>query len=197
MVATDGRRLALVEHELELPAEAEKDMIVPAKAVTELLHSLPSEGELKIHAVENQIGFEYGNTLLVSKLIDGSYPNFRQVIPSQCEERVSIERETLLTAVRRAALITSDKSSSVKLSFEKNRVKISVITPEVGEAHESMAIKYSGREIAVAFNPEFVMDPLKSLSSDEVFFEFTDDLSPGVIKCDVPFLYVLMPMRVS
>ena len=197
MVATDGRRLALVEQEIEFPQEAERDLVVPSKAVTELLHSLADEGPLKIHAVTNQIAFEYGDALVVSKLIEGPYPNFRQVIPSQCDERITLEREALMTAVRRVALVTNEKSNSIKLGFGKNRLKISVVTPEVGEAHETLPIKYTGKEIAVAFNPEFILDPLKSLANDEIYIELTDELSPGVMKCDVPFIYVLMPMRVT
>jgi len=170
---------------------------VPTKAITELLHSLKEQGQLKIFCTAKQAAFEFDDIVVVTKLIDGTYPNFRQVIPSQCAERVELEREALLTAVRRAALLTSEKSNSVRLTFTKNKVKISAVTPEVGEAHESMSIKYGGKEISVAFNPEYLMDPLRHLTSDVVYLEMTDDLSPGVIKCEVPFLYVLMPMRAN
>ena len=119
------------------------------------------------------------------------------MIPAQSEERVGIEREGLLTAVKRVALMASDQSSTVKLTFSKNRVFITTETPEVGEARETVTIKYDGKEVAVAFNPEYLMDPLRVLQSDEIFLELTDELSPGVIKADVPFLYVLMPMRIS
>lgn len=197
-VTTDGRRLALVEQEVEFPTEAEMDVIVPSKAVAELLRSLPDEEtNVKIHATKNQIAFEFGDVLIVSKLIEGTYPNFKQVIPSQCEERITIERESLLTAVRRVAILTTDKANSIKLTFKPNVLEIAAVTPEVGEAHEAMAIKYSGKEISVAFNPEFVMDPLRNIANDEVYIELIDELSPGVMKCDRPFLYVLMPMRVS
>jgi DNA polymerase-3 subunit beta len=196
-VATDGRRLALIEHEMECPKDSEADMIVPSKAVTELLHSLGNEGTIKIRAVKNQIAFEYGELFLLSKLIEGTYPNFRQVIPSQAEHRIQIERETLLAAVKRVALLTSDRSNSVKLTFAKNKVVVSAQTPDIGEAHESIPIKFTGAELNVAFNPEFIMDPLRHLMADEVYLEFNDELSPGVIKCDTPFLYVLMPMRIG
>ena len=197
MVATDGRRLALVEYEVEFPKDAEADLILPTKAVNELLHTLQDEDELRIYVKEKQIMFEFGDVLISSKLIDGTYPNYRQVIPAQCEERVVIERETLLTALKRVSLLTKEKSSATKLTFGKNKLVISTSTPEVGEARETVAIKYNGKEISVAFNPEYMMDPLKNLSNDEISIELTDDLSPGVIKCDIPFLYVLMPMRVT
>ncbi|MDD4868937.1 MAG: DNA polymerase III subunit beta [Kiritimatiellae bacterium] len=197
MVATDGRRLALVEQEVEFPKEAEISVIVPTKAVNELLHTLGDEGELKIRATAMQIIFEFGTVVISSKLIEGTYPNFRQVIPVKCEERITVERESLLTSLRRVALLTNDKSNATKLTFGKNKIVISTITPDVGEARETIPIKYTGKEITVAFNPEFMMDPLRNLSNDEIFVELTDDLSPGVIKCDIPFLYVLMPMRIN
>ena len=197
MVATDGRRLALSEHEVEFPKEAEADMILPAKVANELTHTLKDEGPLKIYANANRIMFEFGTVVVASKLIDGTYPNYRQVIPAQSEQRVTIEREGLLTALKRVSLVTTEKSNATKLTFAKNNLVVSMTTPDIGEARETLPIKYTAKEITVAFNPEYMMDPLKNLTCDEVFLELTDELSPGVIKCDVPFLYVLMPMRIS
>jgi DNA polymerase-3 subunit beta len=197
MVATDGRRLAFVENEVEFPEESEAEYILPSKAVNELQHVLKDEGDLRISIKDGQIIFEFGGVMVASKLIDGTYPNFRQVIPAQCEERVSIEREILLTALKRASLITSDKTCSTKLTFADNNLVILTTTHDVGEARETIPIKYSGKEITVAFNPDYMMDPLKNLANDEIAIELTDNMSPGVIKCDIPFLYVLMPMRVD
>jgi DNA polymerase-3 subunit beta len=197
MVATDGRRLALVENELEFPKEAERELILPSKAVNELLHTLADSGDIKIHAKDNMVIFQYGEVLLASKLIEGSYPNYKQVIPSQCEERVTVEREAMLSALKRVSLVTTDKSSAAKIVFGKNKITVTTNTPDVGEAKETIPIKYTGKEISVAFNPDYMMDPLRNLTNDEIYVELTDDLSPGVIKCDVPFLYVLMPMRIS
>lgn len=197
MVATDGRRLALTEQEVEVAKETEADMILPTKAVNELLHILGDEGELKIYPKDKQVIFQFNEIVMVSKLIDGTYPNYRQVIPPQCEERVTVERESLLLALRRVSLVTTDKSNATKLTFGKNKLSITVTTPDVGEARETIPLKYNGKEIAVAFNPEYMIDPLRTLTNDEIFIELTDDLSPGVIKCDQPFLYVLMPMRIT
>ena len=197
MVATDGRRLALVEKEVDFPNEAQVDLIVPTKAVEELSHVLQDEGELKIQASDNQIIFDFDDVFVASKLIDGMYPNYKQVIPSQCEERVTMERESLLTALRRVSLVTSDKSNAAKMTFAKNKVAITMTTPDVGEARETLPVKYDGKEFSVAFNPEYMMEPLKNLNNDEVFLELTDELSPGVMKADIPFLYVLMPMRIT
>lgn len=197
MVATDGRRLALVEQELDFPKESEADMVLPSKAVNELLHTLSGEGELNIYGEKNRMVFEFNNIVMSTKLIEGSYPNYRQVIPPECEERIAVDREGLLMALRRVSLVTTDKSNATKLTFAKNKLVVTTTTPDVGEARESVPIKYAGKQISVAFNPEYVMDPLKNLSNDELYFELTDDLSPGVVKCDMPFLYVLMPIRIS
>jgi len=188
VVATDGRRLALVEQEVEFPKEAETEIILPTKAVNELLRILKDEGDLTVYRKENQIIFQFDDVMIASKLIEGTYPNYRQVIPGHCEERVTLEREALFMALRRVALLTTDKSNATKMTFGKNRLVISMTTPDVGEARETLPIKYNGKDICVAFNPEFMIDPLKNLTSDEVFMELTDDLSPGVMKCDIPFL---------
>ena len=146
---------------------------------------------------ESQIGFELNTNVLVSKLIDGNYPNFRQVIPSETKERVKLDRETFLNTVNRISLLTSDKSNSVKLKFTKDEIEIGANSPDIGEAKEQITVSYSGPDMTIAFNPDFLMAPLRNLDVDEVCLELIDEMSPGVLKIDTPFLYVLMPMRVS
>ena len=197
MVATDGRRLALVDLEVEFPRSQEVEIIVPTKCVTELGRLLGDEGDVKMSVGENQVAFEIGGTLLVSKLIEGNYPNYRQVIPGEAKERITLEREMFLNAVHRVSLLSSEKSNSVKLVFSKNNIEIAANTPDVGEARESLAVAYKGREFSIAFNPEFLQAPLRALSNDEVYLDLIDEMSPGVIKIQSPFLYVLMPMRIS
>ena len=197
VVATDSRRLALVEHEVEFPADAEMDLIVPLKTVEELVRTLGENGTLKILATPKQIAFEFDSILIVSKLVEGTYPNFRQVIPQANGERVAMERETLLTAVRRTSQLVIDAVSGVKLTFTKNRLEILATAPEIGEARETMDVKYKGPDIAISFNPAFLMDPLKALTTDEVYLDLLDDTSPGVLRSSISFVYVLMPIRVS
>ena len=197
IVATDGRRLALVEQEIEFPESAAASIVVPTKTLNELIKTLNSEGTLKIRVNATQIAFDFDRILIISKLIDGVYPNFQQVIPSQCEERVAIDRETILNAVRRVSLLTDDQTASVRLNFGKNKLELVTNSPEIGEARETIPVKYEGKDISIAFNPGFLQAPLRHLDSDEIFFELSDELSPGVIKTSVPFLYVLMPIRVS
>jgi DNA polymerase-3 subunit beta len=197
LVATDGRRLALVEQEVEFPKEAETEMIVPSKAVAELLRTLGDDGDVTIHAKERHVSFEFKHSVVMSKLIEGTYPNYRQVIPAQSEEHVALDRESLLSAIKRVSLVTADRSNAMKLAFTKNKLTLTMATPDVGEARETLTVKYGGKDISVAFNPEYMMEPLRNLTTDEVSMELTDDLSPGVIKCEIPFLYVLMPMRIT
>ena len=197
LVATDGRRLAMVEIELEFPRSHEADIIIPTKAVTELQRLLTDDGDAKVSMGNGQIAFDLNKTLLVSKLIEGNYPNYRQVIPAEAKERVKLERETFLNSLRRVSLLASDKSNSIKLNFSKNNIDITANTPEVGEAKESLPVQYKGRDFSMAFNPEFLMAPLRALTEDEVFLDLIDEMSPGVLKIQTPFLYVLMPMRIS
>ncbi len=197
LVATDGRRLAMVENDLEFPASHEVDFIVPTKAVQELQRLLTGEGEVILRLSDNQVCFEIGTSLIVSKLIEGNYPNYRQVIPGEAKERLTLNREALLETVRRVSLLSSDKSNSVKLSFGPNELGVTANSPDIGEANESIDVKYDGKEFSIAFNPEFLQAPLKALDEEEMHLDLIDEMSPGVLRTDDAFLYVLMPMRVT
>ena len=202
LVATDGRRLALVDEEVELSENSTGEFIVPAKAINELNRLLQSTGDVELKFGENQASFALKDdkgfsVLLITKLIEGNYPNYRQVIPGEAKERIPLNREELLAALRRAEIMTSEKANSVKMTFGRNALAITANSPEVGEARESLAVNYKGKEMAIAFNPRYLIDPLAALSEDEVFIELIDELSPGVLKINGPFLYVVMPMRLS
>ena len=202
MVATDGRRLALAEEEVELEQRSEGEFIVPSKAVNELTRLLQGKGEVEIKYGENQAAFTLksekgGPILVITKLIEGNYPNYRQVIPGEAKERIPLAREEFLHALRRAEIMTTDKANSVKLTFAKNNLAITANSPEIGEAREGIAVNYKGKDLAIAFNPRYLIEPLTALAQDEVFIELTDELSPGVLKVNGPFLYVVMPMRLT
>ena len=208
LVATDGRRLGLTGLELEVSEENAGSLILPAKTVAELERLMGKGEKVSIAFNDRQAAFEIGlddagdsglvdHLYLVSKIVEGNYPNYRQVIPKETEHRVKIERELMLECVHRAALVTSDKSNSVKIKISKNLLEISGQSTEYGESHESMAIAYDGPEVQVAFNPQFLMEPLKALTKDEVFFEFKDELSPGLFKTLDNFICVIMPLRLN
>ena len=207
LVATDGRRLALVGKELTVPAGSAGAIILPAKTVAELLRLLGKGEKVKIAFNERRATFqidtgkESGGLIdsiyLFSKVVEGNYPNYQQVIPKETHQRIKLERELFLQCVHRAALVTSEKSNSVKIKLSANLLEITASSPDFGEAHESMAISYSGPDLQVAFNPQFVMDPLRALTKDEVFFELKDEVSPGVFKTLESFVCVIMPVRLS
>ncbi|MBX3748730.1 MAG: DNA polymerase III subunit beta [Opitutaceae bacterium] len=207
LVATDGRRLALVSKEMEVPASSAGAIILPARTVGELLRLLDKGEKVKINFNDRRAAFQIAtdkdnsglvdSVYLYSKVVEGNYPNYQQVIPKETHQRIKLERELFLQCVHRAALVCSEKSNSVKIKLSSNLLEITAQSPDFGEAHESMAIGYSGPELQVAFNPAFVMDPLRALTKDEVFFEVKDEVSPGVFKTLESFICVIMPVRLS
>lgn len=209
LVATDGRRLALTSYELESDSSDTGNLILPAKTVSEIERLVGKGESVKIAFNDRQVAFEIaiedeeGNSglidhiYLVSKIVEGNFPNYRQVIPKETEHRIKVERELFLECVHRAALVTSEKSNSIKLKISKNLMEIMGSSAEYGESHESMGIAYDGPDVQIAFNPTFLMEPLRALSHDEIFFEFKDELSPGLVKTLNQFLCVIMPLRLN
>lgn len=209
LVATDGRRLALTSFELGANDTDTGSLILPAKTVTEIERLVGKGDSVKIAFNDRQVAFEIAikddegdsglvdQIYLVSKIVEGNFPNYRQVIPKDTEHRVKIERELFLECVHRAALVTSEKSNSIKLKMSDNLMELTGSSAEYGESHESMAIAYTGPEVQVNFNPTFLIEPLRALSQDEVYFEFKDELNPGIIKTLDHFLCVIMPLRLN
>ncbi len=207
LVATDGRRLALISKEMDVPAASAGAIILPAKTVGELTRLLDKGEKVKINFNDRRAAFQIAtdkdtsgfidHVYLYSKVVEGNYPNYHQVIPKETHQRIKLERELLLQCVHRAALVCSEKANSVKLKLSSNLLELTAQSPDFGEAHESMAIGYSGPDLQVAFNPTFIMDPLKALAKDEVFFEVKDEVSPGVFKTLESFVCVIMPVRLS
>ena len=153
MVATDGRRLALVEKEMEFPKTAERDIVLPSKAVQELQRSLTGEGDVKINVQVSKICFTFGDIEIYSKLMDDVYPNYRQVIPAECAEKIVVDRLLLLNALDRASVMTVDEAHSTKLIFEANRLTVTSAATELGEAKDEVPIKYAGEKIEICDGP--------------------------------------------
>ncbi|PWM29055.1 MAG: DNA polymerase III subunit beta [Verrucomicrobia bacterium] len=207
LVATDGRRLALIWREMSISQEDEGSIILPAKTVAELSKLLAQGQKVKISFSERQVAFDIevnedsaenglaGSIYLVSKIVEGNYPNYKQVIPKEAEQRIKVERELMLETVQRVALMTNDKNNSVRLKIADNCLEISGQSAEYGEAREPIEVEYSGPEVQIGFNPEFLLSPLRNVSKDEVYFEFKDEMSPGVFKTLDNFLCVVMPLR--
>jgi DNA polymerase-3 subunit beta len=207
LVATDGRRLALTSKEMEVQAANAGAIILPAKTVSELARLLDKGEKVKINFNERRCAFQIGtdkdtgglvdSVYLYSKVVEGNYPNYQQVVPKETHQRIKLERELFLQCVHRAALVCSEKANSVRIKLSPNLLEITAQSSDFGEAHESMAIGYSGPELQVAFNPAFLMDPLRALAKDEVFLEVKDEVSPGVFKTLDNFVCVIMPVRLS
>ncbi|ALJ56522.1 DNA polymerase III subunit beta [Candidatus Xiphinematobacter sp. Idaho Grape] len=199
LVATDGRRLALYEIEVQLPHnQQELEFILPTKTVSELQRLLREDGNLTLSITQNVVAFHLGTIFLISKLIEGDYPDYRRVIPGKPGERIKLEREVLLNTVRRVSLLSLNKTNSVRLTFTKNKMDITAVTPEIGEAKESLPVVYHGKDFSIAFNPEFLLDPLRNILDKQIDLDFFDEIGPSVLRVPTKenFLYVLMPMRI-
>lgn len=195
-VATDGRRLALYEQEVDFPTENARDVILPPRAAAELMRSLGDSGELSITIKDKQLIFEFSDVFFACKVISGIYPNYRQIVFDHCNNVITVNREELLAVLRRINASITDATNAMRLTFEDNILTIEATSSDITEARDTVAIKYTGEAISVIFNPEYMMDPLKNLTSDEVQIELNNSASPGLIKSDIPFLYVIMPLRV-
>lgn len=196
LVATDGRRLALVEKELEISKEAEKDVILPSKTVQELQRALTGEGDAVIKIQGTQICFVLPKITIYSKLVADQYPNYAQVIPTSCEEKVTVDRQLLISAIERVGVM-GNEAHSTKFQFTQNMLTVSSSASEIGEANDEVPIKYVGSDITIMFNPSYILDALKAIDDDEVIFNLTNGHTPAVIRCSIPFIYVIMPLRVN
>jgi len=196
-VATDGRRLAFYKKELKQKNNKNIDMIIPAKTVHELLKLLNWEGVVKIVHAQNKVIFSFDDTYLTSSLIEGNFPNYEQVIPKEEKTLVIANREEILQAVRRAALLTSPEAPALKFDFIKNKILVSAKTPNMGEAKEELPAEFKGGEITIGFNPGYFLDVLKNLSDEKVSISLTEPDKPGLVKGRDGYLYVIMPMQLN
>ncbi|MCK9432084.1 MAG: DNA polymerase III subunit beta [Candidatus Omnitrophica bacterium] len=196
LVSTDGKRLAVAERKLSSESDAEINMIVPLKTIQELNRNLQEEGELSLVVSNNQALFDLGSVGIVSRLIEGEFPDYKQVVPPVSDNKVKIARNQFLLAIRRAALLATPDYQAVKLEVFKNKLVVSKSTPDIGEFHEELAVEYSGKEMVIGFNPVYLTDILKNLSIETVSLELVDGEKPGVIRIS-GYVYIVLPMRLS
>ena len=197
IVATDGRRLALAEGILDAKAAQTKRVILPAKTVHELHRLLQDDGTAEVVFLgENQIAFQLGHITLISRLVDGEFPNYEKVLPVESKRKVRMPRAQLMEATRRAGLFTAPNSQAVRLDLSKNRLVLFKESPEFGEVREELEITYDGDNLSIAFNPSYLLDALKAVQTEEVELELTGADKPGVIRQD-GFLYLVLPMQVG
>ncbi|MFA5389019.1 MAG: DNA polymerase III subunit beta [Candidatus Omnitrophota bacterium] len=194
IVTTDGKRLSLVKKDMEKDCPA-KAIVVPAKTIYELNRILGDEGDVKIVFSENQVKFDLKNITVISRLIEGDFPNYEQVVPKEAQEKIMVQRSLLLDGIRRAALITTQDSQSVKFEILKNKIVVSKSSPNIGEVREEIDALYKGHEITVGFNPGYIMDVLKVIPQDEIALEVFGPDKPAVIRIEDWFLYLALPMQ--
>jgi len=200
MVATDSYRLAVKRTELEAEIGGELEANIPAKALREL-GRLVAGGELDevaISLLSNQAVFKAGTILLNTRLIDGQFPNFRQLLPESYEHDVRLPRPEFLDVVRRVSQL-AQRNAPLRLSFAEGELKVSASTPDVGDAEEAMPAAFEGEALEIGFNPEFLREGIESVDGDEVLLRLISPLRPGLLQPvdNEDFRYLVMPIRLN
>jgi DNA polymerase-3 subunit beta len=200
MVATDSYRLSVKETRLESPLEGSFEANVPARALQELTRIVGQAGteEVAVSVRTNQVVFEVDGTVLSSRLIDGQFPNHRQLLPDAFEHELQLAGGEITDVVRRNSLL-AQKNAPLRLSFAEGELTVSARTPDVGEARESLPVPFQGEPLEIGFNPEFLRDGLEAIESGDVLLKLISPLRPGLIQAadGSGFLYLLMPIRLN
>ncbi|MGI8749016.1 MAG: DNA polymerase III subunit beta [Thermoleophilaceae bacterium] len=200
MVATDSYRLSVRETTLEPALEGSLEANVPARTLQELSRVVSGDAEeqIRVTALENQVVFSAGDVVLSSRLVDGRFPNYQQLLPESYEHELRIERGELLEVVRRIGLL-AQKNAPLRLSFTEGALEVSAQTPDVGEASESLPVPFKGEPLQIGFNPEFFRDGLESAETEELVLKLISPLRPGLIQSgdDGRFIYLVMPIRLN
>ena len=200
MVATDSYRLSVKETSLETPLTGSLEANVPARALNELARIVQQsdEGALAVSVGQNQVIFEVGDIVLSSRLIDGQFPNYRQLLPETVEHTLRLSSAEVTDVVRRISLL-AQKNAPLRLSFTEGTLTISAQTPDVGEASEAIPVPFKGEPFDIGFNPEFLRDGLESIDTDELVLKLISPLRPGLIESPDTgdFVYLIMPIRLN
>ena len=195
MVSTDSYRLAV--RDLVATASGEGRAIVPERAMSEAGRAAAGleKGAVRLSLDESQVAFQIGSRTLTSRLIEGEFPNYRQLLPESYESRLTVSRQQLMDAVRRVGLLARD-TSPVRLEFNALGVKLSSSSPDLGQAVEAVEARYEGEDITAAFNPNYLADGLAAATGETVRLEVRDGLKPGLIRGESDeFTYLVMPVR--
>ncbi len=200
MVATDSYRLSVKETKLDPPLDGSLEANVPARTLQELSRVVGTDGDeqISVTALENQVVFSAGDVVLSSRLVDGRFPNYQQLLPEAYEHELRIDRGELVEVVRRISLL-AQKNAPLRLAFTEGALEISAQTPDVGEASESLPVPFAGEPLEIGFNPEFFRDGLESAETDELVLKLISPLRPGLIQSgdDGGFIYLVMPIRLN
>ncbi len=200
MVATDSYRLSVKETRLEAPLEGAFEANVPARALQELNRIASQSGAeaLSVAVRTNQVVFEAGGTVLSSRLIDGQFPNYRQLLPDAYEHELRLDATEFTDVVRRISLL-AQKNAPLRLAFTEGELTVSARTPDVGEARETLPVPFAGEPLEIGFNPEFLRDGLEALEGGDLMLKLISPLRPGLIQAadGSGFVYLLMPIRLN
>jgi DNA polymerase III subunit beta len=200
MVATDSYRLAVKRTELEGDLGGEIEANIPARALRELARILTSEGieEVEISLLPNQAVFEAGSITLTTRLIDGQFPNFRQLLPESYEHDVRLPREDLLEVARRVSQL-AQRNAPLRFSFASGELTVAAETPDVGDATETMPAAFEGEPLEIGFNPEFLKEGIESVAGEEILVRLISPLRPGLLQPveGDDFRYLVMPIRLN
>ncbi|MBI5047512.1 MAG: DNA polymerase III subunit beta [Deltaproteobacteria bacterium] len=198
MVATDGHRLAVIVKSSEWPT-LDKGVILPRKGILELKRFLDNtEGNFSLAFTANSMIVKREGTILVIRLIDGEFPDYKQVIPKGNEVKVKLERGGFLSSLKRVSLLSMEKGRSVKFGLSKGKLELSSNNPDIGEAREELNVNYKNEGLEIGFNATYMMEALGVIGGDEVVLELKDRESPAMLKSASAedYLYVIMPMRI-
>jgi DNA polymerase-3 subunit beta len=200
MVATDSYRLSVKETGLKTPVQGALEANIPARALQELarIAQQGADESLAVSAGQNQVVFELGDIVLSSRLIDGQFPNYRQLLPESVEHELRLASGELGEVVRRISLL-AQKNTPLRLGFREGELTVSAQTPDVGEASETIPIPFHGEPFEIGFNPEFLRDGLDSVESEELVLKLISPLRPGLIESpdSGDFVYLIMPVRLN
>jgi DNA polymerase-3 subunit beta len=200
MVATDSYRLAVKETKLESALAGELEVNVPVRALQELTRVAAADGaeQIEVAALENQVVFTAGDVVLSSRLIEGRFPNYKQLLPETYEHELRLSRAELLDVVKRISLL-AQKNAPLRMKFEDGALEVSAETPDIGEARESIPAPFKGEPLEIGFNPEFFQDGLDSAETEELILKLISPHRPGLIQSgdDGGFIYLVMPVRLN
>ncbi len=199
-VGTDGKRLAKVELRVSLPQDFTGEYIIPLKAVEEIIKNLGDDQQIAtLYLMEDKIALETDQTLLVTKLLSGDYPDFDRVIPKDPELSIELHREEMASLLRQVSLFTNETSYSARFSLTPGQLQLTANSANVGEGKVSMPVNYGGQPLDIAFSPSSFLDILKHCRSETVWLKLTDAYNPGMINepNTLGSLFILMPMRLS
>jgi DNA polymerase-3 subunit beta len=203
MVATDSYRLSVKETTLGDPLDGKLEANVPARTLQELARVAGTEGDgqIEIASLEHQVVFRVGPVTLSSRLVEGRFPNYKQLLPEAFEHELRVSGAELLEVVRRISLL-AQKNAPLRMKFTDGKLEISAQTPDIGEASESLPIPFKGEQLEIGFNPDFLREGLESVEGDELIFKLISPLRPGLIESagedgGGSFLYLVMPIRLN